>query len=611
VSLSVCMISHAPAGRIAAVLEPVRALADEIVIAADARVDESTLAGYAGLADRVFRIEYQQSERHLAWLHAQCSGDWILRLDHDEVASRALADRLPELLASRDVQQYWFRRAWLFPDAAQVLDDPPWSVDFNNRLVRNDATLQLSALQHSGVHPLDPCEYVEEPLYHLELLVSDHASRRDKVVSYEVARPHMVAPGGGRMNEAFYLPELRESLRTVPVPDEDRATVQAVLDATGPVEPGPTGDVTFVPLAAMDWHREGRRIPETGYRAAIEPVGAPPVLAPGEGRQVLFRVTNQGSELWSWRPDADPSIRASYRWLHPDGAVHTPEGIRTRLSRAVKPGDRILVPLEVIAPRDPGRYVLHVDLVHEHVRWFDHPCRVEVDVRPRAPLPATALRLRETPPPRTRRLRRPRMRIPRLLHRVWLGAAAMPAAHVEFGRGFERHHPGWEMRLWTDADLAELDIPPELRVRARTPSELSNVVRFEVLARHGGVYVDTDTESIRPLDPLLGGVDAFAALELPGRAATGVIGGVPGHPAFVRAARLSRRTLGLGAHSADANGPYFISLILEQEPDVTLFGAHLFYPYHWEEPEKAGDAFPDAYAVHHWARSAWLLEGAG
>ena len=71
----------------------------------------------------------------------------------------------------------------------------------------------------------------------------------------------------------------------------------------------------------------------------------------------------------------------------------------------------------------------------------------------------------------------------------------------------------------------------------------------------------------------------------------------------MRAARESRRTLGIGAHSADANGPYFLSLILEQEPGVTIFGAECFYPYLWDEPERRGEPFPHAYAVHHWAES--------
>jgi hypothetical protein len=44
---------------------------------------------------------------------------------------------------------------------------------------------------------------------------------------------------------------------------------------------------------------------------------------------------------------------------------------------------------------------------------------------------------------------------------------------------------------------------------------------------------------------------------------------------------------------------------LEQEPGVTIFGADKFYPYLWDEPERAGDEFPDAYAVHHWSLSWW------
>ena len=99
-SLSVCLRTGEPAARVAEVLAPVRAVADEVVIAADSRVDASTLAGYAALADRLFRVEYRQYEAHLGWLHAQCSGDWILRLDGDEVVSRALADRLGPVLGS-------------------------------------------------------------------------------------------------------------------------------------------------------------------------------------------------------------------------------------------------------------------------------------------------------------------------------------------------------------------------------------------------------------------------------------------------------------------------------------------------------------------------------
>ena len=218
-------------------------------------------------------------------------------------------------------------------------------------------TLRFRGVQHAHADPVEPCEYLEEPVYHLELLLAGTGQRRDKAVRYEVANPLMIAAGGGRINEAFYLPELRPSLRTRPLPGTPLVTTQE-----------------------MDRYWEGRDVPESAYCAAIEPVGTAPVLAPGGGRNVLVRVANEGTERWPRGLDRTPAIRASSRWLHPDGSVHTADGLRTGFTRDVRPGERILVPLDVVAPPEPGHYVLEVDLVHEDVRWFGQGCRVGIEV---------------------------------------------------------------------------------------------------------------------------------------------------------------------------------------------------------------------------------------
>jgi hypothetical protein len=614
VSLSICLITTDPFERVAAILEPLRSIADEVIIAADSRVEEATLAGYDSVADALFRVEFLQSERHLAWLYAQCHGDWILRLDGDEVPSQALLERLPDMLASRQVQQFWIRVAWLFPDAGHVLASMPWSQGFVNRLVRNDGTLRVRGLQHLHAEPVTPCEYVEAPFYHLELLISDESQRRDKAVRYEFWRPHLLAPGGGRINEAFYLPELRDSLELSQVPDEDRESIARALDGPPARARGESSaraskvsaeDVPFVSLEEMDRMWEGRTVHPDTYRASIEPHEPALSLAPAERRHVLFWVRNEGSERWPGNLDERPQIRLSYRWLNPDRSVHTPEGPRSAFPRVVAPGERILAPLHVDAPEAEGDYVLEVDVVHEHVRWFDCARGLPVRVEHPQGLPPSGKRLRETAPPRLRRWRA--VRIPRTIHRVWLGERPMPEEHERFGRTFAQHHPDWEMRLWTDADLPALGIGAAERKRSRTHSELSNLVRYEVLCRHGGVYVDTDVECLRPLTPLLHGIDAFAALEVPGGIGNAILGSIAGHPVFARAASLARHTVGTGANSPDANGPHFLSLIVEQEPNVAIFATRLFYPYLWDELERRHETFPDAYAVHHWALS-WLAE---
>ena len=589
------MLTAAPAARVQAILAPLRDVADDIVVAADARVDPATIDGYAAVADRVLSLEFRMVERHLAWLHAQCSGDWILRLDGDEAPSQALVARLPELIGSRSIDQYRIARAWLHPDAASVLDERPWSADFVGRLVRATGALRFDGRVHHDAVALGPAAYVLEPIYHLALLLNDARERRARAIRYEVAEPWMLAQGE-RYNDAFQLPERRGKLAVRPVPDEDRDLVAAVLKPP-PISPAVTGaNVGLTPAATVDRHWEGRVIGPDAHRARIEPYGEVPPFTVGAREQLYVHVTNEGDARWPWGFDQRPPIWLSYHWRHPDFAdVH--DGLRTPLPATVEPGATVLAPVDVLAPDEPGDWVLELDLVHEHVAWFGCVARVEVAVT-EAPAPR---RLVASDAPRARRLQR--VRIPRLLHRIWLGDAQLPPTYAAYGRTFSEHHPGWEMRLWTDADLDELDVGARERSRARTASELSNLIRYEILSRHGGVYVDTDVECRRSFEPLLRGIDAFAALELPGYVGTAVLGSVPGHEAFVRAAREARETLGLGEHSPHANGPYFLSLILEQEAGVHIFEPDVFYPYRWDEPERAGEPFPDAYAVHHWAAS--------
>jgi hypothetical protein len=600
-TLSACLLTTDPAPRVAATLKPLRGLADEVVIAADSRIDQSTLAGYASLADKLFQLDFRLYERHLAWLHAQCSGDWILRLDGDEVPSRAFVERLPELVSRSDLDQVWVRRAWLHGDARHELTDLPWSTDYLNRLVRNAPGLRFPGRQHMHAAPRAPAAYVEEPVYHLELLLADEDSRRAKAIRYEVAHPNIVAPGGGRLNEAFYLPELRTSppaRREVPL--EDLALLRAAVAADAELVPGDPGRARAIPLVESDALWEGRIVPDQDHRATLAALEADVRFGCGERRPLMVAVTNCGGTHWPGGLEAAPMIRLSYRWHHEDGSVLVPEGLRTPFPGPVAPGERVVVPVDVAAPTEAGRFLLSVDVVHEHVRWFGAGCEIPVWVANVAVLPPAGVRLRERRGALHRSRRR--MLIPRVIHRIWLGDDPVPESVRALGRTFRQHHLGWRLRLWRDDDMMDLGIDAE-RAFARTASELSNVARYQILARHGGVYVDTDVECRRRFTPLLRGLTAFAALEAPGRVGTAVLGAVPGHRAFQRAATEARKTVGTGLQSVDSTGPYFFSLLLEEEPDVTILGADTFYPYRWDQMERAGDHFPDAYAVHRWNQS--------
>lgn len=581
-------------------LELLRPVADEIIVAADSRVDEDDLAHYAAVADELHRIEVDHSERHFGWLHAQCSGDWILRIDGDEIPSTSLLEALPTLIADRNVVQYLIPRCWLHGDPGHWLSGAPWWPDYQLRLVRNDGTLRFPSTQHTSAVPTRPARYLEEPIYHLDLLVNTLEHRQAKALAYERRAPGLQAPGGGPINERFYLPERHDRADLAPVPIEDRGSIATALEGHRPTPSALEQMPPARSVAETDRFNPHRKVSPEACAARITAIETAVRMRAGERRPIHFRFTNAGSDRWPWDADLGPPIRASYHLRNDRGTVVVPDGPRTPFPCSLEPGASTVVPLDVIAPVVPGRYEMAVDVVHEGVRWFGSELRTELSVEPppawstRTASPSVRLRSRAA-----RLLRRREATLPSIIHRVWLGERELPAAARRYGEGWQEHHPHWEHRLWSDADMREL-VPAASVARCRNASERSNLVRYAVLARFGGVYVDTDVECRRPIGDLVAGLQAFAAWQSPNRLGTAILGSTPGHPAMRAAAAASLVTAGLSVNSVEATGPGLLTLLAAERSDIELFASDLFYPYRRDEPERRGELFEHAYAVHHW-----------
>lgn len=89
----------------------------------------------------------------------------------------------------------------------------------------------------------------------------------------------------------------------------------------------------------------------------------------------------------SWDGTGAATVRLAYHWLAADGGVPVADGARTHLPGPVAPGGEARILVKVEAPEAPGRYVLELDPVFEHVAWFSDrgvaPYRAPVTVGPR------------------------------------------------------------------------------------------------------------------------------------------------------------------------------------------------------------------------------------
>ncbi|HJQ32333.1 MAG TPA: hypothetical protein VJ866_09145 [Pyrinomonadaceae bacterium] len=118
-------------------------------------------------------------------------------------------------------------------------------------------------------------------------------------------------------------------------------------------------------------------LPDNGFKAQITLPEAPAKLRAGQKETVQVHIKNASDVFW-WARGGETNerndnwfyIAAGNRWLKPDGSLVTDMDGRYGISKDLKPGEETEIPLTVTAPKEPGDYLLEVDLVQEQVSWF-------------------------------------------------------------------------------------------------------------------------------------------------------------------------------------------------------------------------------------------------
>lgn len=198
--------------------------------------------------------------------------------------------------------------------------------------------------------------------------------------------------------------------------------------------------------------------------------------------------------------------------------------------------------------------------------------------------------------------------IPRIFHQVWINERTpeLPDEYRRYRDGWLALHPGWEYRLWNLGNLDFVQRRPDLMGQCAHYAQMADILRLEVLLRHGGVYLDTDFEPLRPIDAIIEGAAGHVFCSEDGaHISTGLIGARPGSPLIARLLDALPQRLGVAPVNVET-GPLFVTRQLLAEgfdADVRVVPSRWFYPYGWNEPHRAQETFPNAYAVHRWAHS--------
>ncbi len=127
--------------------------------------------------------------------------------------------------------------------------------------------------------------------------------------------------------------------------------------------------------------------------------------------------------------------------------------------------------------------------------------------------------------------------IPKIIHLIWLGKAALPQNYKYYMETWRYYHPSWEIKLWTEQDiLKENFVNMDLYWLARSYQERSDIIRYEILRKYGGLYIDTDIECFANFDDLHHKYDFYTNYEPPAinkkrvSILNAMVASVPNHP---------------------------------------------------------------------------------
>lgn len=123
------------------------------------------------------------------------------------------------------------------------------------------------------------------------------------------------------------------------------------------------------------------------------------------------------------------------------------------------------------------------------------------------------------------------MSIPKKIHYCWFGGKPLPKSAQKCVASWKKYCPDFEIIEWNESNFdVNCNAYCIEMVKHKKWAFLTDYVRLKIIYEHGGIYLDTDVQVIRPLYELLE-KGAYMGVENTNRVATGLgFAAEKGHP---------------------------------------------------------------------------------
>lgn len=205
-------------------------------------------------------------------------------------------------------------------------------------------------------------------------------------------------------------------------------------------------------------------------------------------------------------------------------------------------------------------------------------------------------------------------KIPKTIHQIWVGPNPLPDVCKKMGNIWQKFNPSWQYKLWTNDNINEilLGMSQEHRDMFENAEELrgkANFLRYYILYKHGGLYVDMDSLCLASFDELNHYYDFYVGIshnntrieEILNNA---TIASAPGHPIMKYVIdNIKKDTTKQWCYVHGVL--YFTKAVLDvlfEAPGVNIaFPSNVFYPYKLNKYDDSLNFLKNSMCMHYWA----------
>lgn len=210
--------------------------------------------------------------------------------------------------------------------------------------------------------------------------------------------------------------------------------------------------------------------------------------------------------------------------------------------------------------------------------------------------------------------------IPKVIHYCWFGRNSKPEIFNKCLKSWKKHCPDYQIIEWNEdnVDLDKFAFAKEA-LEHKKFAFVSDQVRFNVLYNHGGIYLDTDVELIKPLDDLLTN-QSFMGIEIDNLVNPGLIVGAVAKSKVIKEfvdlydrLEFINSDLTLNLTTVVTYASQIINKIgkitntkISQFEGITIYPIEYFNPIDIRHTKK--HLSKNTYSIHHY-QGSWLTDG--